>query len=287
MKLGRHIYRKETIVIGNSVSPLLYAYKNNLPVISASPKAPFRFDKINDEYDLSFLGLEPFKEYHQRQIYQRLHMLLGLAGNSPLSSNAAGLRITDNLLTATTKNHRVIRFEFDKLVIFDDEGVAGLPHMTREERGGNRVIDWINVRRGCTHEFDEIHGDDDFVKHIIFYSSERADNTRLKDAVAISHLTDEQVGDFDFADTMVKFKVQKMMKAAGIRGPRNGRDTKYPDKYKYYAIRVEPAERVIERDIKRYYEPDERFEFRYDTITDLLAEPQKPEGYLGVISGVL
>ena len=99
MKLDRHIYEKSQIVIGGCLSSLLYAYKNNLPVIFISPKPPFRYDKIESEYDLSFLGLEPFEMYYQRQVWERLLFLLGLSGNLPLSNNAAGLRVVDNLLT--------------------------------------------------------------------------------------------------------------------------------------------------------------------------------------------
>ena len=79
---------------------------------------------------------------------------------------------------------------------------------------------------------------------------------------------------------MVKFKVTEMMKEAGIRGARNGRDVNNPERYKYYAIKVEPAQRTIERNIKRYYEKDDRFDFRYDTLQEILDNLKKPEGYL-------
>ena len=287
MKLERHIYQKDTIVIGGCLAALLYAFKNSLPVIFANPKPPFRYDKIEKEYDLSFLGLEPFESYYQRQVWERLLVLLGLSGNLPLSDNASGLRIVDNLLTVTTNNHRVAKFEFNKLVVFDDEGVTGLPPISGEIKEKNRVIDWVNIRQGAKHQHDELDGDDDFVSKVIFYPSDRHDNKKLKDLVAISYLTDEELLSHDYSDTMVKFKVTKMMKAAGIRGTRNGRDVNNPDKYKYYAIKIEPSERIIEPDVKRYYEPDERFEFKYDSVFDLLREPKTPENYLGKLSVLL
>ena len=70
------------------------------------------------------------------------------------------------------------------------------------------------------------------------------------------------------------------MKEAGIRGARNGRDVNKPERYKYYAIKVEPAQRIIYKDAKRYYQKDDRFEFRYDTIEQLLCRLKKPQGYL-------
>ena len=287
MKLERHLYEKNRIVIGGCLPSLLYAFKCNLPIIFAKPRPPFRYDKVEKEYDLSFLGLEPFEMYYQRQVWERLLLLLGLSGNLPLSDNAAGLRIVDNTLTATTNNHRVVKFRFNKLVVFDDMNVFGLPPMAGEIKEKNRVIDWVNVRSGAKHQHYEIHDDADFVNHIIFYPSDRSDNKTLKDLVAISYLTDEQILDHDYSDAMVKFKVLKMMKSVGIRGMRNGRDVKNPEKYKYYAVKIEPAERVVEPNIKRYYEPDERFEFRYDTVFELLKEPKKPENYLGMLCDIL
>ncbi len=287
LKLERHIYDKDEIVIGGCLPSLLYAFKNNFPVIFANPKPPFRYDKIEKDYDLSFLGLDPFEMYYQRQVWERLLLLLGLSGNLPLSSNASGMRIVDNLLTVTTNNHRVVKFTFDKLVVFDDEGVTGLPPISGEIKEKNRVIDWVNVRQGAKHQYDEIYGEADFVNRIIFYPSDRSDNKKLKDLIAISYLSDEQVLDHEYSDTMVKFKVLKMMKLIGIRGTRNGRDVKNPEKYKYYAIKIEPAERVVEPNINRYYEPDERFEFRYDSVFDLLKDPKTPRDYLGKLCGLL
>ena len=287
MKLDRHIYEKSQIVIGGCLSSLLYAYKNDLPVIFINPRPPFRYDKIESEYDLSFLGLPPFEIYYQKQVWERLLLLLGLSGNLPLSSNTAGLRVVDNLLTVTTENHRVVKFKFDRLIIFDDVDLTGLPPMAGQIAAKNRVIDWVNVRSGCTHSHAELKTADNFVNHIIFYPSDRTDNSNLKDLVSVSYLTDEELQDHEYSDTMVKFKVQKMMKEAGIRGARNGRDVKNPNKYKYYAVKIEPSERVVEKDIKRYYEPDERFEFHYEGVLDLLKDPKRPPGYLGKLSEAL
>ena len=100
-------------------------------------------------------------------------------------------------------------------------------------------------------------------------------------------MTDEELLGHDYSDTMVKFKVTKMMKSVGIRGGRNGRDVNNPERYKFYAVKVEPSERVVEPDVKRYYEPDERFEFRYDSVFDLLKEPKTPKNYLGKLCGLL
>ena len=48
--------------------------------------------------------------------------------------------------------------------------------------------------------------------------------------------------------------------------------------------KIEASERVIYSATKRFYEPDPRFEFRYDTTEELLKKASLPTGYLGKIS---
>ena len=129
-----------------------------------------------------------------------------------------------------------------------------------------------------------MHSDGEFVKDIIFYPTDRSDNRNLKDLVAVSYLTDEQINDFNYSDTMAKFKIIEMMKDAGIRGARNGRDVNNPERFKYYAIKIEPAQRIIERNVTKYYDADDRFEFVYDTVAQLLDKLNKPQGYLSKVS---
>ena len=281
--LKSHVYEKDTIVIGGDLRALLYAYDNELPVIYTDSRCPLQFDEIEHE-SLSVLGLDPSRPHKQSELWARTNFFLGLSGLLPMGDNASGMRITENQLSITTNNSRNIKFNFNKLVIINDDKIFGLPQVKKEIREKSRVIDWVNVRSGCSHNVLHLHSDADFVKEIIFYPTDRSDNRNLKDLVAISYLTDEELDDFNFSDTMAKFKVTEMMKEAGIRGARNGRDVNKPDRYKYYAVKVEPAHREIERNNIRHYEDDDRFEFRYDTLEEILNGLNRPSGYLSKIS---
>ena len=55
------------------------------------------------------------------------------------------------------------------------------------------------------------------------YSSDRIDgNTGVKDACVVSILTDEQVFNPDFSETMSRFKMEKVLYDSGMKGPLNG-----------------------------------------------------------------
>tara|TARA_Y100001973_G_C5190634_1_gene330737 strand:- start:842 stop:1726 length:885 start_codon:yes stop_codon:yes gene_type:complete len=283
-RLDKHIYEKDKIVVGGNLSSLLYAYINELPVVFTELEKLFRLDFFDKDIDFEFMGLEPGVSYSYRQIQQNLLLLLGLSGNLPLSANAAGIRVQDKRIIVSTKRHRIIKMDFNSLVVFDGLGVSGLSEQTRQQKGKNRVIDWFNIRSGARISLDSIPGDGDFVNHLYFYPSDRQENKNLKDAVCVSYLTDEQMNNFDYSPTMARFKILKMMKEAGLRGKRNGRRADDPSKNNYYAIKIEAAERVVEPSLIKYYKPDPRFEYRYDTALELINQASRPSGYLGFLT---
>ncbi len=286
MKKGGLTFEQDKIVVGGCVKALLYASLRELPVVFSRPAPPFRFD-LFPANNLSKLGFELDETTTSREVWERLMFLLGLSGLALTSGFESSLRVDGKTLVVSSGS-RSIRYNFNKLVIFDDKEIKGLPRIAKEEKASSRVIDWVNVRSGCSHDFHRLEDDgSSFVREIIFYPSERSDNKNWKDLAAVSYLTDEQLNDFDYSDTMARFKIVDMMKKAGIRGARNGRDQLRPGKYKYYAVKVEPAERqVISRNV-RYYEPDERFDFCYDSDRENYRNRNAaPRGYISKLCEV-
>jgi len=268
LSTGRHIYRYDTIVIGGGLNAKMYAYYNQCPCIYRGNDAPFKFDLLQQG--------EAFGLRNSLQIWQRVSFILGLSGKLPMGNKVASVNIRDRLLKAPTHNSRLGRFEFNKLVIFDDTGVRGLPLIKDQEVGKSRVIDWFDVRSGMEHEHDSFETDDDFVKEVIFYPSDRFGNQKSgrvrKDLVAISYLDENQINDFEYSSTMARFKILQLMKDAGIKGARNGRDTYNPEIYRYYSPKIEATQREVIPDVKNYYEEDPRFEFRYDTPEEIIEQ---------------
>lgn len=262
MKIDKHIYSYDTIVVGGGLNALLYSFYTGYPCIFVKPDPPFRLDICDEKHDFGFLHL---RSPSQREAWERLILILGLSGQLPMTNRASSLNIRDNLLKVTTPNSRLGRFEFKKLIIFSDHAVHGLPLVQEQVESKYRVLDWFNVRSGMEHSYDALDDDSDFISRIHFYPSERFGNQKTerirKDLVAVSFLDREQLDDFDYSDTMAKFKIISMMKDAGIKGARNGKDTYNPDLYRYYSVKIEATEREIIPNIKNYYEDDARFEF--------------------------
>jgi len=271
MGLARHIYQWDKVVIGGDLRSLIYAASHNYPVIFVKPSPPFQFDLLDEELDLSRFGIQNDADVAQLELWERMFWICGLAGLLPLSSNAQSIRIKDDLLVITTKNLRVIKAEFNKLMVFEPEQIQTLPDTIKTTKQPNRVIDWFNIRYGCRHNIEHILFEDKFIKEIYFYPTNRSDNKTLKDAVAISCLTDKQIEDFDFSEVMARHKVEHLMKEAGIKGPINGYRNEKPV---YLSIKTEHAERQIFPSIKRIFESDNKFEFLDLEIAEILEQFQ-------------
>ena len=132
---------------------------------------------------------------------------LSMQGRIPLGSKIKSIRLLDE------KNFRVIlqnsffNVEFERAVIFSDNGIEGLPTPVNHEEKIFKVLDWITMRDGMTHKHNRIDCDDSqFVNHILFYPTKRLDGHHpdKKDAVAVSYMSEENLSDILWSDSYVR-----------------------------------------------------------------------------------
>jgi hypothetical protein len=284
------------LVVGGTLSALLYSFYTGAPLVYLEPKIPFRFDYFQPYFDLDkivqqpeprqFVTLDLKKEVGlpKRDMWEKLHFMLALAGKIPFADKAKAIRIEDEISIVTRRRNII---DCKKVRIFDDKGIQGLSKEVSGQAKAFNVYDWINVHSGTTHDLDYIDNiAGSVIEEIIFYPTDRIDgNHNRKDVVCVSRMNEEQINDYRFSDTYVRFKVESLMKQAGIRGARNGRDQKNPDKYKYYALKLESAERQTERVGFDACTEDKRVSFDSRTPEEIikLYRGTKPKGYLGKI----
>ena len=272
----------DKLVIGSTLEALTYSYLNNIPFVCSHLSPPHKFDYFSPEDDLSVFGIKNKSPLTQFWLWEKLFFYLSVAGLCPLSDKAVSLRITDNVVKAPTDKARMAKMHFKELIIFDDKDVHGLGVPTVEDKK-YKVYDWFDVRSGMKHEHDHLEDTTDFVNHIIFYPSERVNGEHdFKDAVAVSYLTKPQLDDFEYSDINARFKTLYMMKQAGIRGARNGRDMLDKTKFKYYTVKIENAKREIIKP-KNIYESEGNITFNYDSFNDIINTNPLQDSYVSRI----
>lgn len=298
----QHSYRYEKVVIGASLESLSFAFMNNLPVIFTELQKPFQFDFFDPSLDLSIFNFKNIStqmssgeetiEVGSKKVslYEHLLFVLSLAGQVPFSDKAKILEFDqeDCSLTVVTNGGLTIKVCADEFLVFDENDLSGIEPPSKEVEQRFKVLDWINVRSGTKHNFDFLKTRESFVNELFFFPSLRIDgNHDKKDVVSVSYLSADQVGDLDYSDSYVRLKVLSLMKGAGIKGRRNGRDVNNPERIIHRAIKIETAEREIVPLLRDEYENYKNLKFMNLDFREVLKLETNKENYVYKINNLL
>ena len=225
----------DQVVIGSSLSALLYAFINHYPVLFTSPEIPFRFDYFKEDVDLSCLDIStPFRYLHtfreplavgapKTALWETLILALSMDGLCPLSGLCSSIRNAEGTVTCSNEYSKIATFKVNTFHYFGDEGATGFGKSSISVPQSYTCYDWVAINKGGKIEQDYMSVGDEFVHHVWFYSSDRIDgNTGVKDACVVSYLEDKQLENFDYSETMARFKLVNEMEKRGLRGPQTG-----------------------------------------------------------------
>lgn len=210
------------IVVGSSLEAVTFAYINKYPLFFESGKRPFRFDYLPPNLELDFLKLgrdrlRTLKTFQDEKpvgiayelLWERLLFILSIVGNVPLSNMCKSFRYDESKITCFNDYSKIAEVTYKKMYNFKQD----------DKKSTFLCRDWIAFNSGGKHEIDLIETTDQFVNQIWFYPSDRiCGNTKVKDACAISFIDKEHVNNFEFSQTMARFKVVKDMKDRGMKG---------------------------------------------------------------------
>jgi hypothetical protein len=222
----------DTIVVGSSFEAVLCAFINDYPIFFAEERRPFRFDYLATDVNLEALkipsgppkSLTTFGEpkvvgYPKELLWEKLLFLMAVVGHSPLSNLCAAIRYNGDTVVCSNEYSKIMEFTFNECLYFGDNNATGL--IEKKKLDGDRYIcyDYIAFNKGGKHEIDYLYTGDDFVREVWFYPSDRIDgNTPVKDACAVSILNEEQPLDFNYSQTMARFKTVHEMESRGMKG---------------------------------------------------------------------
>ena len=256
----------DKIVVGSSLSAALFAFNNRYPLLFSRPEYSFRFDYFPPDTDLSFIGidsmtreLKTFGEpkvvgIPRRVLWETLIFALSVDGLCPLSDLCYSMRQLGGRLTCASEYFKIAKFQFKECFYFGDDNAEGF--VREKDNAPKKYVcyDWIAINKGGKIAQDYFDTSDDFVKEVWLYSSDRIDgDTGVKDACVVSHLTQQQLKDFDYSETMARFKMLAEMEKRGIKGPQNGFTT--AGNPKHYKIRATHMRREKKKNYERDWTP--------------------------------
>mgnify|MGYP001177686264 FL=1 len=220
--LKEHIYQYDHITIGNNLNAIIYAYKKGGVFINNAVAGLFPYDTILHAIDLGIrsydVGSSPLK------VYEDISYLMAMEGRHFLSNAVESIfvNLNESELSVSSKFFRPKKLRYSSLTVFDLENVNGLPFDDVVPES-YRVYDWFAARSGGKHDLSFLESNTDFVRKVHFFTSPRiAGNKSIKDFVAESILTKEQVNDVDYSNSLARLKCLRMLEEAGIKGAKNG-----------------------------------------------------------------
>ena len=242
----KHVYKINKLVIGSDLSALMHAYLNNSTLIfdKVITPLPFEFLPVNFpvglfNHESSMLELStptgPASFGTPKiELWNRLLFIMSSTGRLPFGIKDVTIRQQDEAITVKT---------ISRNYYYETNSVERIKNAYSKYK----VCDWVDIRSCGQIDLQYLKTDDPFVSEIFFYPSTRNGTHKdMLDIFTISELTESQLDNFDYGETMVRLKLTSLLKDIGVRGPRNGKNPTYPkspDKYKYAPIKLEHSRR--------------------------------------------
>jgi hypothetical protein len=186
-------FKWKDVVIGADLDAVEFACDNNFFLIKNRAPHHHSYEEVEaiwakKSYDLYNQGLIPFVD------------------------KVSNIRVVpeEKLIRVTTQRSNFL-VEYEKLHLFDTENVAGVS-LQRELRY-YRVVDWFDCKGLYDLDFDELVTEDKFVSKIKLFKTLRVDgDQKYLDLLSESFLTESELKNFDYSDTMARFKITSLLK---------------------------------------------------------------------------
>ena len=170
-----------------------------------------------NEYDLVLSSPEqPYFFQNQAETWFKTVFELSLAGKIPFGI-ARNIRISDSPAKIVAGNGSVHSVVFNRVHVFSDSA-------------------------------------DDFVHEIHFFKPDRVSTAAHRDMAVVSYLSDEELSTFEYSDTMVRFKLEFLLKSH-VLGAKNGLDNL--GNPRYHKPKLYPYQRDVREQSSVLYEDSE------------------------------
>lgn len=228
---------KNDITIGCGIEALQYAHQNNTKLILNQVKFP-----------------EKFEPDYVKEAWGLLYTKLMLDGQIIGGDTVKNIRITEDIIQVVCEYNIINEIEYEKINVFDDNNIIDLPEILKQV-DEYKVIDVLTPVSLMSPPINTvIQTEDDLVKEL--YVSKKTNSSTIE-LFAVSTLTKEKLTDFEYSDTMVKFKSEELLKENNFLGRFRKSDTDRTP------IELQVVERLVQKKMDIYKDTD-KIKFFYE-----------------------
>jgi hypothetical protein len=185
------------VTIGNTINALRFAIKNKTCLLVNGFPVVGSYELLPD-LDISK------EEAWANAAYQAYDMSL-----VPFSDKIKSLRIANNTIQVFTKSEKNYTIRYENINLFSLNNISGLEMEFDKVFCYNKVVDWFDVRSGGEEALTFNVPPAGTIQDIKSYPSNRLDGQEYYDLYSVSHLSDQQLSNYEYSDTYVRFAVQK------------------------------------------------------------------------------
>jgi hypothetical protein len=224
---------KNAITIGGTLSALQWAYQQSTKLI------------INN-----FLFPRSFEPSYVKNAWGLLYYKLIMDGKIIGGDSTKALKINESEIVVVDESNVINRLPYGQIYVFDEKNIIGLPDIKKEVEQCY-VIDKMFSNSFVFKDRDFYFKTNDPLVTEIYVKKEHS-NSPIE-VWAISNLSQAQLQDFEYSDTMAKFKVEAILKEHGYTG----------NSMKRSEILLEVESREIQKKMN-LYEQAEKIKFIYE-----------------------
>lgn len=213
----------EEVIVGRSVAALLKSYIDGIPIVLSDHARPSIDLKLEHE-----ISIEQLKTRNYSDAWSMLKFLCGMKGLIVNPEDLEYVRIESEV------SFRGSKIGFQKCHLFPDYRIkAELEVASIIDQDLYRIVDFMRLKFCDASNLEPVFPKGSFISRI--------ESTSKKELYSVSFLTKEQLTDFDYSDTMVRFITQKvLLEQGGLYRPlihKDGTSRRVP--------KLEVTERVV------------------------------------------
>jgi hypothetical protein len=254
----------DKLVIGSCIESALYAFLNDCYYLPNRKDPPMFYRRLSTAV---------FGHIYETKVWSRLVISLGLLGKLiNFDSSSSSIKIRDNTCTVSYGNH-VVKNSFSSCYIFDSSGVDTENAILEINENTFLVLDdfEISTLGGKYEELASLNQNDNLASKIVFYTSDRVPGANfVTDCIVESILTEKQLVDFNYSDSITKIIVERSLQKLGVTGQymgnyKNGRP-------KFRKPKVKHVSRSVFAIDNNTYASSENVKFVNTTLEDIINE---------------